>query len=741
MFLLRRINSSHSTTKSNLKKRDFRDKDLTNFDLKGCDIRGANFSNAVLRGADLSYTTTGMPFVEEIIFIILSLIILSALGFMAGLSGVLMGFAFSSAVIHKYTFLPGLSSLVCLIHFLYNALKLGYWPALKTLISSSIFVFSSLAFAVVYSIYFQYPVISFAGILSGISSIFLCIATSGAVAIGVTSCLSIIGATYTALGGLAALSVAFLITATLAISGIDLGNVFLKADNNFAFYISIITSLSIVLFGAQIGWQALRQPEHFLMTRRLTLSLLSFGGTNFRGADLTDAKFHHAIVKNANFKDAVLTRTLWFKSSKIETSRVDEKHYLENPSVQSLVVSHQGVKKEFDNLNLQGINLQNANLCQASFIGANLNFANLRNANLTGAKLKQSQLDYADLSGAVLTGAYIEDWGITTRTKLDGIRCDYIFMRLPTEGHTDPNPRRKPDDWSKTFAEGEFAEFITPMVETLDLYHNQTIDPRAIAIAFHELREQNPNADLELVSIEKRGRLRDKFLIRAEASPQADLSELSKKYFDRYEYLLTLPPEAIRTLIIEKEEQVKMLSNIVNTAVSKPSHTTIDNYFEQGDNLMPGSSKYDMRGSQFAGGFAETVQGDQIGGTVQSFHGSVGNVTDTKTSIMTAYISQNGDDITRLLIALRETAQQFPEAQKDEALMELADLETDLKTPEKQNPKRIGKRLQRLLAARTAAAIFAGGAATLSGDINEFTGNVLELAERVGLSQDAIQPN
>ena len=149
---------------------------------------------------------------------------------------------------------------------------------------------------------------------------------------------------------------------------------------------------------------------------------------------------------------------------------------------------------------------------------------------------------------------------------------------------------------------------------------------------------------------------------------------------------------------------------------------------------------YDFRGAQFAGGFAETVHGDQVGGTVQNFHGPVGNVAGTNYGTMTAYINQNADDISHLLTALRETAQQFPEAQKDEALMELDDLEADLKAPEKQEPKRIGKRLQRLIAAGTAAATVAGGAATFSGNINEFTDNVLELAEKVGLSRDTAQP-
>lgn len=138
-------------------------------------------------------------------------------------------------------------------------------------------------------------------------------------------------------------------------------------------------------------------------------------------------------------------------------------------------------------------------------------------------------------------------------------------------------------------------------------------------------------------------------------------------------------------------------------------------------------------------GVVKTLAAKPMAEVNQNFHGPVGNVAGTNYGSMTAYINQNGDDISRLLTALRETAQQFPEAQKDEALMELEDLEADLKTAEKQEPKRIGKRLQRLIAAGTAAATFAGGAATFSGDVNEFTDNVLELAEKVGLSRDMVQ--
>ena len=117
----------------------------------------------------------------------------------------------------------------------------------------------------------------------------------------------------------------------------------------------------------------------------------------------------------------------------------------------------------------------------AIFIGASLNQSNLRGADFSRAVLKQTQLDGADLSGAILTGAYIEDWGITSTTNLKNVQCEYIYMRVPTKEN--PNPLRKPDNLRETFADGEFADFIQPFFDTLDLYHNQDVDPRAISIA------------------------------------------------------------------------------------------------------------------------------------------------------------------------------------------------------------------------------------------------------------------
>ncbi|WP_238361207.1 hypothetical protein [Iningainema tapete] len=61
--------------------------------------------------------------------------------------------------------------------------------------------------------------------------------------------------------------------------------------------------------------------------------------------------------------------------------------------------------------------------------------------------------------------AYIQDWNITSDTKFDGVRCEYVYMRLPTKEN--PDPLRKPDNNKEVFADGEFGDFIKPIIDTL----------------------------------------------------------------------------------------------------------------------------------------------------------------------------------------------------------------------------------------------------------------------------------
>ncbi|MEM9214992.1 MAG: hypothetical protein AAGD25_11670 [Cyanobacteria bacterium P01_F01_bin.150] len=102
----------------------------------------------------------------------------------------------------------------------------------------------------------------------------------------------------------------------------------------------------------------------------------------------------------------------------------------------------------------------------------------------------------------------------------------------------------------------------------------------------------------------------------------ADRSQLHHRYFERYEHLLTLPSEALIALLVGKEEKAQQLARLLDTAIVQPK-THIDTFENQGDTTMSesntGTPKFDLRGAKIAGGVAETVQGDQVGGTQYNY--------------------------------------------------------------------------------------------------------------------------
>jgi hypothetical protein len=105
-------------------------------------------------------------------------------------------------------------------------------------------------------------------------------------------------------------------------------------------------------------------------------------------------------------------------------------------------------------------------------------------------------------------------------------------------------------------------------------------------------------------------------------------------------------------------------------------------------------------------------------GFVQSGSGSVSNFSQN--------IGQNVDEITRLINSLRDMAQEFPETKREEALVHLDDLQEDINTPDKRKPQRIKTHLVALLTFATMSAGVLAGTA-------DFSNNVLELSEKLGV--------
>ena len=377
-------------------------------------------------------------------------------------------------------------------------------------------------------------------------------------------------------------------------------------EEQVAFLAIGVFGLAILLVIAWISWRAFKGDERDTWIRSSAITIAALGGTKFYSANLLKANLASTKLKNADFRKADLAGVRWYGAKKLDSVRPGNT-YLQNAQVRQWLTG-KGVDKNFDHQNLRGINLQGANLTDASFIGADLSEANLQDTDLSRAKLVQTQLDKTDFTGATLTGAYIEDWGITADTKLEGVKCECVFMRLPTKEN--PNPRRKPDNENDKFEDDDFADFIKPIVDTLDLYHNQGIDPRAIAISWKQLVENNPEANLQFAAMEVKGK--DNLLLRFKAALKADLSHLNAEYFNIYNYFKALADAESKKLIVEKDNRIQQLEKFVMTGLNSPKFQNIreikmSNDYSRTQNISGGTINNSGAGAFSLGDISGTV--------------------------------------------------------------------------------------------------------------------------------------
>ncbi|MBD1917986.1 MULTISPECIES: pentapeptide repeat-containing protein [Cyanophyceae] len=424
-------------------------------------------------------------------------------------------------------------------------------------------------------------------------------------------------------------------------------------------------------------WNAWRKKNPDI---KVDLSSANLSSADLIAADLSGANLLGANLSDANFYSANFRSAILMGAdlSFIGLRFAD-------------ITSANLISANFRYADLIDTDLTCANLSAADLIGANLSGANLSGANLNG-----SQVLHTNFTQATLTGACIADWQISSSTILENIKCDYVFRTYDDEKQQYSG--RLPVDVESTFAPGEFAQrfqIIASALETIDITFTEGIDWKAFFQSFQELRQRYPQQDIGIQGIEeKEGALIVRLKVEAEETG-VELEQL-KGHIETTEKQLY----SVQLSLREAEGQLKVyreMMGVVQTLALRP-------------------------------------MGDQ------NFYAPVGNVAGTNQGQMTAYINQNNEAISQLIAALRTSAQTFPPEQKDDVLMELDDLEGDLNKPEKQEPKRIGKRLQRLIAAGAATTTLAGGAATFAGNVNDFTANVLDLGEKIGLTRDMIQP-
>lgn len=444
-----------------LRGKSFKGKDLSGADFSYSNIRGVDFSNANLEGANFSHAKCGLQKRWAIILVFIALLLSALSGLLSAIGGSLVGILLLDT--NRENLYVGIISLSVLLIFFLITLFRGVSAAFGFMaLSVTCAGLAAVGWAGIVAVTWAGGT-AHAGAME-LAQVVAVIVT-GAVAVVATILGTVTIAGAVTLAGTIAGMIAVTITISLAAALSGIMAVMAARVNPLAGGVAVAIAVIVILLSAYVGCRALFEDEKQSAIRNLALSTVTRYGTKFQESNLTDADFTRASVKNANFLRANLTRTCWFEVKKLNQAVVG-KTYLANPTIRKIVVHKDLHNQNFDGWDLQGLNLRAANLIDTSLVGAFLNNSDLRNANLMRANLMRSQVDNTDFRTAILTGAYIDNWGITPQTQLDGAECEYIFMRVPTKEN--PNPRRLPANWEDTFKPGEFARFFSPLSSTFN---------------------------------------------------------------------------------------------------------------------------------------------------------------------------------------------------------------------------------------------------------------------------------
>ena len=437
-----------------------------------------------------------------------------------------------------------------------------------------------------------------------------------------------------------------------------------------------LTNVGLVSLDYSVGANPLSISPVGVNLSRANLACSQLIGTNLSHANLHCANLHRANLWGAGLSNANCSRA-----------------NLRNADLSDTDLREANLRNaDFTNADLTNAKLWNADLYSADLRGARLWHTDLNNADLSCADLSsvafiRTQSLATNFTGATFTGACLEDWNINSETKLDDVICEYVYLKQDEQ-------ERRPS--SGSFKSGEFTALFQKALETVDLIFADGIDWNAFFQSFQELRKQYSEENLSVQAIEKKSG--GAFVIRLEVSADADTVAIEQQAKQLYEGQIRQLEERVaehRVDIRYLRQSNTKLEGIIQTMAEKENQPT-----NQTNIYNP---------------------------SVGAMHTGSGDIKH-----FTQNIGQNFDDITKLINSLRDSAQTFPEKQREEALVHLEDLQEDLSRPEKQKPQRIKARLAALFAISTTVA----GIVAASTD---FSNNVLEISNKLGI--ELIQPH
>jgi len=567
----------------NLQGRSFKGQDLTGANFSDADIRGADFSQATLKGANFSHAQAGLPLSSVIRLLLISLL------------------------------LSALSGLILVLNISAQGASLIYLPVLIT----------SSVFAVFVSINVRQDVELGVGaaLMAAISIMMV------AVIVAIIGAASAVTATVIALtvlltskevtsAGTKAWAMAAFLAVIMAVAVVVIPE---SLEESLFFVEYIIVAISTLNFYIYLCTSPKNEVNNFIS--EIAIFFSSLGGTNFLKADLTDANFTKAILRSANFKKTNLTRTCWHQVKHINRARLSDS-ILADTSVRQLLVTNDGSNKNYEGKNLRGANLTKVDLNKANLKNADISQATLQHANLKCANLTQVQAIGTDFTNAYLTGAYgLGTWNIDSTTTLEQVDCRFVYLLEKPKPGTDDRERRPS---SGEFAPGEFTKLFQEVLHTVDLIFRKGIDWKAFVTAFNKVQVEHEGTEVAVQSIENKGD--GVVVIRVNVPLETDKATIHSRFMQNYELAMKAIEDKYKAELKGKHEQLTIyrqenanMKEIINQLASRPIIIINESRSQSESKSMSEASKYDQSHAQFAGGFAETVHGEQIGGTIHNY--------------------------------------------------------------------------------------------------------------------------
>lgn len=346
----------------------------------------------------------------------------------------------------------------------------------------------------------------------------------------------------------------------------------------------------------------------------VSLAGADFREADFRNANLSEADLRGAKLNNANLSEVNLSGASFYEAiivgvnlskanlSKANLSRVNFSNInFYQADIEKANLSRAFLcQSDFSDADLSGSDLSEANLSLAKLHKANLAGANLVGANLADAVLSEANLNDADLSlaralgtnfnRAHFTGTCLGDWSYNSKTKLDSIICDYVYLKSEKQ-------ERRPH--SGNFVSGQFTKLFQKALETVDLIFSNGIDWKVFLTLFQKLQVECGSEELSIQAIENKND--GTFIIRVNVPPDANKTEIEKYIKQEYEHKLKEKDQLLQI----KGEQTSFYHEQLE--IERRKNTDLLRIVE----TMAENSKIEMHFHGPVGGAAGNVTGNQ----------------------------------------------------------------------------------------------------------------------------------